>query len=323
MTFSNKIVTVFGGTGFLGRYVIGELAAEGMVIKVPTRAPEKAYHLRTAGTVGQIAPLACNIYDEASVHQAVKGSDYVVNCIGILYEKGKSKFNAVHTEFPSTLAKICREEGVSRFVHISALGIEESTADYARTKFQGEQRVLSSFPRATILRPSIVFGPEDNFFNMFAKLSYFVPAFPLIGGGKTKFQPVYVCDVAQAVRKCIVYTGLAEMDPAGAIYELGGPETLTFKEIYERLFNNTGRKRALIPVPWNIAKLQGSILGLLPSPLLTRDQVELLKTDNVVSENARTFEDLGINPTGMELVLPSYLVKYRRGGKFAQGEKAA
>lgn len=312
-----KQACIFGGTGFIGRQIVRELARLGYTIKVITRVPERGYFLRPSGTVGQIVPVACHYDDDAALRDAVRGCELVVNCIGILYEKGKSSFAAIHTELPRAIAKACRAEDVRTFVHISALGCDHSGSKYGKSKYAGEQAVLENFPRAVILRPSVVFGAEDNFFNMFARMAGFLPALPLIGGGATKFQPVYVGDIADAV-----VIAARHGDCQGRVYELGGPEILTLKQLYERLFRETGRPRTLVTLPWGLAKLQGSILGLLPSPLLTADQVESLKTDNLVSPGALSFRDLALAPTGMDAILPTYLARYRPGGRFGDKKRA-
>ncbi|MCB9965417.1 MAG: complex I NDUFA9 subunit family protein [Rhodospirillales bacterium] len=311
-----KTAVVFGGTGFIGRQIVRELARRGVLIKVATRIPESAYFLRPDGTVGQIVPVACD-YTSDSIHSLVKGCDYVVNCIGILYEKGHSKFQRAHVEIPQRIAEACAAENVAHFVHISALACERSTSRYAKSKRAGEEAVMQAFPQATILRPSVVFGEDDSFFNMFAEMARYLPCLPLIGGGRTKFQPVYVGDVALAVMRA-----LDSKDTCGKIFELGGPETVTFKEIYTILAQETGRTRMLVPVPMPIAKIQGFFMQMLPHPPLTPDQVESLKTDNVVTAEALTFKDLEIAPTAMEMVLPNYLECYRVGGRFASRKAA-
>lgn len=316
-TINYKQACVFGGTGFIGRQVVRALADQGYTIKVATRVPESAFFLRTAGNVGQIVPFLCRYGDEASIRQAVSGCDVVVNCVGILYEKGKSSFTKVHTELPRSIAKACREEKVRSLVHVSSLGCESAGSKYGKSKRNGELAVLENFPRAVILRPSVVFGPEDNFFNLFARLSVLLPALPLIGGGQTKYQPVYVGDVANAIAISASHEAFG-----GKIYELGGPEILTFRQIYNRLFEETGRKRLLVSLPWGIARIQGALMGCLPQPILTADQVETLKTDSIVGSGMPTLADLGIVPTGMDAILPGYLARYRPGGRFGDKKRA-
>ncbi len=312
-----KQACIFGGTGFIGRQIVRDLAKDGYRIKVATRSPDKAFFLRTAGNVGQIVPFLCDVRDENSVRAAIQGCDIVINCVGILYEKSKGAFAKTHTELPRMIAKACREMGVKNFIHISALGCDQAESKYGKSKFNGERAALENFPKTTILRPSVVFGPEDNFFNMFARLSMISPVLPLIGGGSTKFQPVYVGDIASAVM-----AALKNPDSEGKIFELGGPEILTFRQIYDLLFAQTGRKRCLVNLPWGLASVKGRIMGMLPSPMLTADQVESLKTDTTVSPGALTFKDLGIVPTGLDAILPSYLARFREGGRFGDKKRA-
>jgi NADH dehydrogenase len=307
----------FGGTGFIGRQIVRELARAGYTVKVATRVPEKAFFLKPCGNVGQIVPFACKTGDESSIRAAVKGCDVVVNCIGILYEKGKSTFTKIHTELPRSIAKACAAEHVGRLIHISALGCEESESKYGKSKLNGELAARENYAKTTILRPSVVFGVEDDFFNMFGRLSTVLPALPLVGGGHTKFQPVYVGDVADAVMKVVL-----NPQSEGKTYELGGPDVLSFRQIYERLFAETGRKRMLISLPWGIAKFQGCVMSLLPKPVLTVDQVESLKTDNIVTPGAATLADLGLSPTSMDIVLPTYLARFKPGGRFGDKKRA-
>jgi NADH dehydrogenase len=312
-----KQACIFGGTGFIGRQIVRLLAKQGYTIKVVSRAPESAYFLKTAGNVGQIVPFACDYGDDVSIREAVRGCSVVVNCIGIAFEKGGNSFTRIHTELPRAIAKACAAEQVSRFVHLSALGCDRAYSKYAKSKRNGEMAVLENYPRATILRPSVVFGVEDHFFNMLARMAVFLPALPLIGGGGTKFQPVYGGDVAGAVLAAL------ETDRAGVVvYELGGPEIVSFRGIYERVLRETGRKKMLVPLPWGLASLQGKILGLMPRPLLTADQVETLKTDSVLSGEFPGFAELGLVPTGMDAILPAYLSRYRPGGRFGDKKRA-
>lgn len=312
-----RIATVFGGTGFVGRQVVRGLAKKGYTVKVASRVPESAFFLRTAGAVGQIAPFACDYKNPASIAEAVRGAEIAVNCIGILYERRKGDFRRVHAELPGAIANACASEGVKRLIHISIPNIEADQSQYAKTKLEGERAVTKAFPDVTIMRPSVIFGTDDNFFNKFARLARIMPVLPLIGGGETKFQPVYVGDVADAVV-------IAALEPAaaGKIFELAGPETLSFREIYEMLFHYTGRTRPLVNLPWGVAKVQACFMALLPSPLLTPDQVESLKTDYVIANDALKLEDLGITPTAPEAILPTYLESYRPGGKFANKHAA-
>jgi uncharacterized protein YbjT (DUF2867 family) len=307
-----SLVTVFGGSGFLGRHAVRALAGAGWRVRVCVRHPNLANYLVPMGRVGQIQLVKTNVLDADAVATAIHGADAVVNLVGILYQSGHQEFDAVHADAAETIAKAAKVAGVQSLVHVSSAGVDEdSESVYARTKAEGERRVRGAFAAATILRPSLVFGPEDNFFNRFAALARLTPALPLIGGGKTKFQPVFVGDVADAILKCI-------QDPAtrGRLYELGGPGIYSFKELLELMLRETHRKRLLVPVPFAIGMLQATFLQLLPNPLLTRDQVRLLKTDSVVSPGALTLRDLGIEPDSLEAILPSYLWRFRREGQF-------
>jgi NADH dehydrogenase len=301
---------VLGGSGFIGRYVVKRLAARGDVIAVGCRNAEQAKFLKPMGAVGQIATLNVTIADEPMLAAYLAGNEALVNCVGILRESGAQRFDLVHHTGPARLARLAREAGVERFVHISAIGADPRSASaYARTKAAGEQAVRDAFPTATILRPSVVFGPEDQFFNRFATMAMLVPALPLIGGGETRFQPVYVGDVADAVVKC-----LDDPAAAGRTYELGGPRTYSFRQLIELMLAEIRRKRFLVNLPFGLAAFQARLMSVLPSPPLTPDQVELLKRDNVVSAGAMTLASLGIAPTAVEAILPTYLDRFRRGG---------
>lgn len=317
----NKLVTIFGGTGFIGRYIISQLAREGATIKVVTRHPSSAYFLRQFGSVGQIVPVLCN-YSDSEIEKEVVGSDYVVNCLGILFEKKRGQFKQVHEHYAGVIAKACAFSGVQRFVHISAAGIDISKSNYAETKRAGENAVRAVYPTATILRPSVVFGPEDQFFNKFAKLSFFMPALPIIGGGESKLQPVYAGDVAGAVLKAITLPEFGAASPLGKTYELGGPEQLTLGEIYTRIFERTKRKRMIFKMPEGLARVQATFFSVLPNPPLTNDQITSLKTDNIVGSDALALKDLGLNATAIDAVLPDYLDRYRAGGRFADKKRA-
>ena len=301
---------MLGGSGFIGRYVVKRLAARGDVIAVGCRNAERAKFLKPLGDVGQIVPLNVSIGDEALLPVFLAGNDTLVNCVGILQEKGRQTFDLVHHTGPARLARFAREAGVERFVHLSAIGADaRSSSAYARTKAAGEQEVRDAFPTVTILRPSVVFGPEDQFFNRFATIAMFSPVLPLIGGGETRFQPVYVGDVADAVVKC-----LEDPATAGRLYELGGPKIYTFREVLELLLNEIRRKRWLLDIPFGLAAAQARLMSILPNPPLTPDQVELLKRDNIVSSGAMTLASLGIAPTAAEVIVPAYLDRFRRGG---------
>ncbi|MGH1374725.1 MAG: complex I NDUFA9 subunit family protein [Alphaproteobacteria bacterium] len=318
MTHKTQVATVFGGTGFIGRQIVRELAARGLVVKVATRVPERAYFLKPCGAVGQVVPFACDYTDMHSIQSAVRGSDYVINCIGVLFEKGKKqKFQKQHVDIPVMIAKACADENVGRFVHISALGCDSGQSKYAKSKYDGEKALSENYSGVTILRPSVVFGEDDNFFNMFAELARYLPFLPLIGGGKTKFQPVYVGDVADAAMEvALSFSGAYQ----GKVYQLGGPDVVDFTGVYERISRYTGRQRRLISYPYWLAKFEAFFLSFLPKPLLTVDQVESLKHDNIVGEGALGFSHLGIEPKSMDLILPSYLSRYKSGGRFAQAQ---
>ena len=314
VNYDFPMVTIFGGTGFIGRHVVRRLAKAGYTVKVATRIPESAYFLKPYGKIGQIVPVRCDYRDEQSVAAAVQDATAVINCVGILYQKRKNKFDMVHHRLAQSIARACREAKVLRFVHLSALGIDQSKSNYAASKRDGEAAVRDAFPAATILQPSVVFGPEDDFLNKFARLSLYLPALPLIGGGRTKFQPVYVGDVADAVMAALTLPMAAPLDPCGKTYELGGPETVTFKQILQRLAAATGRRRWLIPLPFPLAMLEATLLGLFPKPLLTRDQVRSLKTDAVMAPDSLSFAALGLLPTAMGLIIPDYLSAFRKPG---------
>lgn len=323
MTIEPKIATVFGGTGFVGRYVVQALARAGYTIKVATRAEGAAYFLRPYGGVGQIVPVAYNPRERASLEYVIDGASLVVNCVGVLYERRRGDFKRLHTELPATIAAICAEKNIGRLVHFSALGVDGSTSRYARTKLAGEQAVLAAFPSATILRPSVVFGPDDNFFNRFAAMARFVPALPLIGGGHTRFQPVYVGDVAHAAVVVATASLFGQNDTPGGVFELGGPEVLTMREVYIRTMQATGRKRRMVNVPFFVASILAMFTQWLPPrPVLTMDQVKSLRSDSVVADDALGFVDMGLVPTAMGLIVPAYLERFRSGGRFANKQRA-
>lgn len=311
-----RTVTVFGGSGFIGRYVVQLLAAQGHRTIVAVRHPARAAFLQPLGNVGQITPVAASLLVEESVTRAVAGSDLVINLVAVLYEKGKQSFGALHVEGADRVARAAKAAGATDLVHVSALGASESSdADYARSKAAGEAAVRAAFPEAVIVRPSLVIGPEDDFFNRFARLAQILPVLPLIDGGESHFQPAFVGDVAAAIVK-------AAGDPAcrGKTYELGGPRVYTFKELLQLTLKETQRRRLLLPLPAGLAHLQAALLEKLPKPPLTRDQIRLLGQENVVSAGALGFADLGIRPTAIETILPTYLDRYRRGGRFAKPE---
>ncbi|MPZ58272.1 MAG: NAD-dependent epimerase/dehydratase family protein [Rhizobiales bacterium] len=311
----DKLVTIFGGSGFVGRHVVRALCKRFYRIRVAVRRPDLAGHLQPLGRVGQIHAVQANVRYPDSVEAAVRDANAVINLVGVLFERGAQRFAAVHTAGADAIARAA--PAGAGVVHVSAIGADaDSTSAYARSKAAGEQAVLTAVPGATIFRPSIQFGPEDNFFNRFAALARMLPALPLIGGGVTRFQPVFVGDVATAIADAVD----GKTKP-GTIYELGGPEVFTFKELMEFVLTTTGRKRLLLPLPFPLAKLQARFLQFLPKPLLTPDQVELLRYDNVVSGEAeregRTLEGLGIDPIAIASVVPSYLWRFRKTGQFS------
>jgi uncharacterized protein YbjT (DUF2867 family) len=313
------LVTVFGGSGFLGRHVVRALTKVGYRIRIAVRRPDLAGYLQPLGRVGQIHAVQANLRYPASVEAAARDADVVINLVGILFERGRQKFDAVQAFGAEAVALAAAAFG-ARLVHVSAIGADEhATSHYARSKAMGEKLVLAAVPQATILRPSVLFGQEDDFFNKFAAITRFSPALPLIGGGHTRFQPVFAGDVASAVVAAIA--GRAkEGKTDGKVYELGGPEVKSFKELMQFMLAIVERERLLVPIPFALAKLQASFLQLMPKPLLTPDQVELLRGDNIVSDAAkregRTIEALGIDPTAMESVVPSYLWRFRKSGQY-------
>ena len=310
------LITVFGGSGFIGRALVQRLAETGACIRVAVRDPEQAMPLKPLGDVGQIVPIQANVRNDASVRAAVAGAGAVVNLVGILYPSGAQTFEAVHRQAAERIAKAAAAEGASRFVHMSALGVaKESPSVYARTKAAGEEAVRAAFPAAAIIRPSVVFGPGDGFFNLFASLARFTPVLPLVGGGATRFQPVYVGDVADAMAKI-----LADPTLGGKTYELGGTHIYTFKELMQLVLRETGMRRLLVPVPFGVASFEAAFLEMLPKPPLTRDQVALLRSDNVVGGQHPGLADLGITPTAAEVILPFYMDMYRKGGRYTSAQ---
>jgi uncharacterized protein YbjT (DUF2867 family) len=310
------LVTVFGGSGFLGRHAVRALANRGYRIRVAVRRPELAGFLRPMGRVGQINTVQANLRYPQSIAGALRDADLAVNLVGILFERGGQRFDAVQSVGAEAVALAAKSAG-ARLVHVSAIGADaNSPSHYARSKAEGERRVLMAQPAATIMRPSIVFGPEDDFFNRFAALARIAPALPLVGGGHTRFQPVFAGDVAQAIAKAVD----GETKP-GTIYELGGPDVRTFRDLMEFVLATTGRRRLLVPVPFEVMKFQAAFAQFLPKPPITPDQVELLKSDNVVSaearEEGRTLEALGIIPETISAVVPSYLWRFRKTGQFS------
>jgi NADH dehydrogenase len=311
---NTNLVTVFGGSGFVGRHTVRALARAGWRIRVAVRHPNRAFFLRPLGSVGQIDIIKCDITDPDQVARALHGADAAVNLCGILFQGGQT-FEELQADGAAHVAQAASAAGLGALVHVSALGADtESASEYAVTKAEGEEAVREAFPKAVILRPSIIFGPEDGFFNKFAALARFTPALPLIGGGRTRFQPVFVGDVAQAI-----VIGLARQD--GRTYELGGPAVYSFKELLQLILRETGRRRILVPLPFGIAMLKAAFLQILPKPLLTMDQVRLLKKDNVVSPTAPGLAELGIAPTSVEAVVPSYLWRFHPKGEYASAQE--
>jgi len=318
---NDTLITIFGGSGFLGRHLVRALARRHYRIRVAVRRPDLAGHLQPLGRVGQIHAVQANVRHAGSVEAAVRDADIVINLVGILFERGRQRFDTVQAFGAEQVALAAAAHG-ARMIHVSAIGADEnSTSAYARAKAEGEKAVLAARRDAVVLRPSIMFGPEDDFFNKFGAMARVLPALPLIGGGNTRMQPVFVGDVAEAIARAV--DGTAK---SGATYELGGPEVRTFKELLEYVLAVTERRRLLIPIPFGLATLKATFLQFMPKPLLTPDQVELLKTDNVVSPQARadsrTLQGLGIEPTAMEIVVPTYLWRFRKTGQFKTGRFA-
>ncbi len=313
----DHLVTIYGGSGFIGRHVVRAFAQRGWRIRVAVRRPDLAFHLQPQGRVGQIHAVQANLRYPDSVMRAAEGASAIVNLVGILQQKGQQTFDAVQTSGAGAVAKAAAEAG-AKLVHVSAIGADaRSASHYARTKAAGEKAALSAVPEAVIMRPSIVFGPEDDFFNRFAALARWLPALPLIGGGETRFQPVFVGDVAAAI-----VAAVENRARASTAYELGGPEVKTFRELLEFILREIGRERILVPLPFALARLQAFFLEFLPKPPLTRDQILLLERDNVVSKSAerenRTLKGLGIVPTSLEAVVPAYLWRFRKAGQFSR-----
>lgn len=320
---TGRLAVVFGGSGFIGRNVVRELARRGWRIRAAVRRPHHALFLRPMGAVGQVQLFQANVRHHPSVERAVKGADAVINLVGILHQEGAQSFARVQAEGAAAIAEAAAKEGVKTFVHVSAIGADEvSSSLYAKTKGAAERAVREAVPSATIMRPSVVFGSEDQFFNKFATLLSMAPAFlplPLLfGGGATKFQPVYVDDVADAICAAI-----ERPEAAGRVYELGGPQVYTFRQLLEFVLAEMGRRRILAPVPFALAPvigLAGEFVGALPffAPPITRDQIKLLKRDNIVSDGAPGLADLGLSPKTVEAIVPAYLARFRKYGQFAE-----
>ena len=312
MQNNQKIICLFGGGGFLGKHLMRQLTRLDYRVKVATRNPYLKGYLKPLGNPGQIELFKINIFNSEDLKQVLKNCDFAINLVGILHETRKQKFSQIHSQFPYLLSNLCNEIGINNLIHVSALGIKEKhLSRYIQSKLQGEKNIQENFKPSVILRPSVIFGPEDKFLNTFASIAQFSPVLPLIGGGKTKFAPIYVGDVAKAIVKALE---LNNSKPK--IYELGGPENYSFKELMEILLTEIKKKRFLVPVPFGFAKFQSYFLQMMPNPLLTPDQVELLKHNNIVSGNYPTLKDLGITGTAIQSILPKYIYRFRTGGQF-------
>ncbi len=314
----SKLVTIYGGSGFVGRYVARRMAKQGWRVRVAVRRPNEALFVKPYGAVGQVEPILCNIRDDASVRKAMQGADAVVNCVGILLPRGKNTFHQVHNVAAERIAKIAAEEAVGTLVHVSSLASNpDAPSHYGRSKARGDAAVMAAFPSAVILRPSIIFGQEDEFFNRFANMTRMSPVIPVVGAN-TMFQPVHVDDVAAAAEKAV----LGQADPG--VYELGGPDVESFHDLLKRMLHHVQRRRGIVNIPFGIARInafffdmiQKASFDLVPS-LLSRDQVRSLRADTVVSKDAKGFADLDIQPKAMDAMLPDYLWRFRVGGEFA------
>ena len=312
MQNNQKIIAIFGAGGFIGKHLMRELTKLDYRIKVATRNPYLKGYLKPLGNPGQIELFRTNIFKEEEVRRVLKNCDFAINLVGILNETSKQKFQQIHSQFPYLLSNLCNTIGIKKLVHISALGVkEEHVSRYMQSKLQGEKNVQENFKASIILRPSVCFGNEDKFFNMFASIAQFSPVLPLVGGGKTKFAPIYVGDVAKAIVKA-----LEQNKSQSEIYELGGPENYSFKELMEILLKEIKKKRFLIPIPFGLAKFQSYFLQMMPNPLLTPDQVEILKYNNIVSGDYPTLKNLGISGKTIKSILPKYIYRFRAGGQF-------
>lgn len=311
---AQPLVTVFGGSGFIGRHLVARLAAEGYRIRAAVRRPNDALFLKPMGDVGQIQLVQANIRHEASVRAAVAGADIVINLVGILFESGRQRFDSIHAAGAGSVAKAAADAGAKTLVHLSAIGADAQSASlYARSKAAGETAAREAFPKAIVIRPSIVFGPEDDFFNRFAQLATVSPVLPLIGGGNVKFQPVYVGDVADAILRAV-----KEKGAAGKTFELGGPKVYSFREIMEIVCKATDRERSLVPVPTFAASILAWFLEWLPKPMLTVDQVKLLRNDTVPNAALPGLSAFAIEPSSVEAITPTYLWRFRPSGQFTQ-----
>lgn len=315
----SKLVTIYGGSGFVGRYIARRMAQDGWRVRVAVRRPNEALFVRTYGVVGQVEPVLCNIRDDASVRRVMRGADAVINCVGTFDARGKNNFDAVQADGAARIARIAAESSVGQMVQISSIGADAaSKSAYSQTKAKGEAAVLAAFPTAVILRPSVIFGEEDGFFNRFAGMTRFGPILPVVGAD-TRFQPVYVDDVAKAA--AMGATG----DAVPGIYELGGPEVATFRDLMKMMLGMVQRRRLVLNIPFFVANVMAAGFdfvsfvtgGLVANKVLTRDQVKGMRGDNVVGEGGKTFADLGIRPVAMEAVLPEYLWRFRPSGQYS------
>ena len=312
MQNNQKIIAIFGAGGFIGKHLMRQLTKLDYRVKVATRNPYLKGYLKPLGNPGQIAFLKTNIFKSGDVKQVLKNSDFVINLVGILHETKTQKFNQIHAQFPYLLSNLCNEFGIKNLIHISALGVKEKhTSKYMQSKLQGEKNIQETFKPAVILRPSVCFGSGDKFFTTFASIAQFSPILPLIGSGKTKFAPIYVGDVAKAIVKALELN-----NSESKIYELGGPENYSFKELMEILLKEIKKKRFLISIPFSAAKFQSFFFQLMKNPPLTSDQVEMLKYNNIVTGEYPTLKDLGINGKTVQSILPKYIYRFRRGGQF-------
>ena len=312
MQNNQKIIAIFGAGGFLGKHLMRQLTKLDYRVKVATRNPYLKGYLKPLGNPGQIELFKTNIFYPDEVKQILKNCDFVINLVGILYETRKQKFNQIHAQFPHLLSNLCNELEIKNLVHISALGVKEGhVSKYMQSKLQGEKNIQDTFRSSVILRPSVCFGPDDKFFNTFASIAQFSPILPLVGGGITKFAPIYVGDVAKAIIKVLELNNLKPK-----IYELGGPENYSFRKLMEILLVEIKKKRFLIPIPFGVAKFQSYFLQMMNNPLLTPDQVEMLRYNNIVSGEHPTLKDLGISGKTVQSILPKYIYRFRRGGQF-------
>jgi NADH dehydrogenase len=314
---TQKTVTIFGGTGFVGRHIVTALARAGLRIRIATRHPAKVYFLKPLGDIGQITAFSCNIHDDASVARALHGADYAINLIGVLNDgSGKNSFTRIHSDTAERIARIARQEGLGLLVHVSALGATAASGSrYGRSKAEGENRAIHAFGQTVILRPSLIFGTDDNFFNRFARMAQVSPMLPLIAGGRTKFQPVFAGDIAAAVRNILCDPNQGKY--FGQIYELVGPAVYSFRELLQMMLHETRLSSTLVWLPAPVAKIMAFFTRFLPDPPLTVDQIRSLTEDNIQSPHSAGLRELGVAPTMLEAILPTYLAQYRPGGRFS------